>query len=147
MANSIHQQVTDTLIAALTNSTCFNYVSGHGEIWTEWKENQFPGLMVHTDEENRRRFSFPHPTSPDMYAETKILIVGYTKDATEDGRNLKGSNIIRDIETVIYGSTALADLVKDVFPVGFRTDSGTFPPFGIVHFDWLAKYVYNHATP
>lgn len=148
---SVRQQIEDAIISALqAATTSFAYVSQKNELWSELSENQFPAVLVITSEEDRERFSFLHPTQPDMHAKMNIKIIGYTRDlnvANTSGLEAKSENLISAIETCLTGSTALDDLTLDIVPVKFVTDNGTIPTYGLVHYEWMARYVYNHASP
>lgn len=147
---SIRQQIISAASSQLSASTGIVTVVNQRIPWWDLEHaSQLPAVFVLEMDEKKKRFAFmsTESTAEDMYSELVLYVEGYCFDMTND-LSTKRTNLISDIELAITSTSGtLWGLTKDIRPIDVRTDQGQLDNWCIVKCNFLAKYVYNHASP
>jgi hypothetical protein len=145
-SNSTRWKITNAALIALSGSSGVESVSNKKQPWWDFNPDKFPHVCILQNEEKKSRFSYPNTFDKDMYSELELNVIGYCQDRN-DTLDVKQTNLIRDIELALEGSTELKDIALDIIPQTVETDQGTLENFSIVHCKYKVKYIYNHAAP
>ncbi|MFA5376869.1 MAG: hypothetical protein WC455_14055 [Dehalococcoidia bacterium] len=144
---STRGDIYDAVIDAFESSTGFKHVTKNLEPWWDWSHTKLPGICVIDGEEPRKRFSFPHGTSPDMEGRINFTLHIYDRDRN-DNLAVKIDNDIAEVRKVILNTTTLNDLVLLVKPGTWeKVDEGLTDNYIYIKYNFEVWYLYNHLNP
>lgn len=144
------QDIYDASATALEASTTINRVSQDmmDDPFAS-RESSFPLVRLTDGTETKVRLAFPHPTADDMESELELNWIGYVRSLNKSSSELRDEQdaVQVAVELALTGSTAVADLVKDITANTVSSDRGNSEGIAWVSGTYDVLYHYNHLVP
>ena len=142
----------DACVSALLKSTGIKTATQYFREIPEMRTYEYPAVYLIDENTEISPFSIQSTgTANDMQAVISLRCHGYVHDGGNIQARIdtKRTDLCRDIESSLVGSTALAalDTVLLIEPTGIDTDAGFTDNYAMVDVWVDITYIYNHASP
>ena len=147
MANSIRDQVINSITAAMLASTGIITATNDLRNWYDYDPHEFPVVTVLDRDTDIQRLCFKSTTNADKIGMMNVVIRGYVQD-TNNVTKLKRTNLIRDIQKKMEaGTSTMNSLIFDFHDDTIETDDGLIDGYSVFDLSYTVKYHYNHLVP
>ena len=141
--------VLDTIQTVLQGIGGIGKVVQQSEGYTQVEGADLPALYLNDGVVERDRIAFPASTVA-TYIDMEALLPVEIRCRVfniENNTATLGDDLLGSVEDTLIASTAVAAVVKDIYPVSDVGDEGVQDNFSHFVQSWEVVYHYNHANP